>query len=93
MVGQDGEAQDSAQRIMPPRSQQTASTTHDSLQLSTRSAMPLCVFSDVRPLAFHHALGSDVFEFLPRSLAMYFCCEARGAAPFWLSVRQASRNP
>jgi hypothetical protein len=33
------DVQDSAQRIASPRSQQTASSTHDSLQLSIRSAM------------------------------------------------------
>jgi hypothetical protein len=51
------EVQDSAQRITSLTSQQTASTTHDSLRISTRSAMPLCVLSDVRSLAFHQALG------------------------------------
>ena len=51
------EVQDSAQRIASPTSQQTATSTGGSLQLSMRSATPLCVFSDVRSLAFHHALG------------------------------------
>ena len=51
------EVQDSAQRVASPRSQQTASSTRDSLQLSIRSAMTQYVFSDVRSLAFHHALG------------------------------------
>ena len=52
------DVQDSAQRIASPTSQQTASSTGNSLQLSMRSAtVTVGVFSDVRSLAFHHALG------------------------------------
>ena len=53
------DVQDSAQRITSPRSQHTASSTGDSLQLSMRSAMrAVCpTFSDDRSLASHHACG------------------------------------
>ena len=84
------EVQDSAQRIASPRSQQTASSTRDSLQLSIRSAMTQCVFSDVRSLAFHHALGRMCLCSC-RPVPVLPCCEARGAAPFWLSESQIGR--
>jgi hypothetical protein len=53
------EVQDSAQRVASPRSQQTASSTGDSLQLSMRSAMRTVsnLLNNVRSLAFHHAYG------------------------------------
>jgi hypothetical protein len=49
------DVQDSAQRIAPPRSQQTASSTGDSLQLSMMRTVSNLL--NVRSLAFHHAYG------------------------------------
>jgi hypothetical protein len=85
------EVQDSAQRIARThghRSRQPdRAAAGDSLRISMRLAMPLCVFSDVHSLAFHHALGGMClcsFTFRPVTR------EARGAAPFW---RGSSSRP